>query len=149
MQFEYLWLNDVPVPDPDCRSLPQRNDIHPSHPLVPPWVSTLAAPSLSGVTFSALRTLFSNLRNLPTSLSQLLFPLSFSRPLFASLSLFLSLSSHSFTILNVSWSFLPLSHILHSLPQHFFFTLLQPVNHESSDSFLVKPPLSTVKEVQC
>lgn len=35
MQFEYLWLNGVPVPDLDCRSVPQRNDIHPSNPTCP------------------------------------------------------------------------------------------------------------------
>lgn len=32
MQFKYLWLNGGPVLDPDCGSLPQRNDppLHPS-----------------------------------------------------------------------------------------------------------------------
>lgn len=36
MQFEYLWLNVAPVPDPDCRSAPLRNDIPPPSPYTPP-----------------------------------------------------------------------------------------------------------------
>lgn len=49
MQFEYLWLNGAPVPDPDCRSAPLRNDIpHPHLTTPPPHPPTPYAPDCHG-----------------------------------------------------------------------------------------------------
>lgn len=100
----------------------------PLTPLVPPRVSTLAAPSLSGVTFLPRSALSLAIYVISQPLFHS-FPLSFSPPLFTSRSLFLSLSSHSFTISNVAWSFCPfLSFFIHY--PNTFFSSLQPVNHE-------------------
>lgn len=79
MQFEYLWLNGAPVPDPDCRSAPLRNDIPLPHP-TPPTHSILS-PGLSRLSWlphswgSPFALLPHNLCNLPAFSPRWRFPL--------------------------------------------------------------------------
>lgn len=120
MQFEYLWLNGAPVLDPDCRSLPQRNDIHPSHPNSPsPSPDCHSFLVVKGYITCTLHYLFSNLRNLPTLSSLLLFPLSFNPSRFTSLYVFPSVS-HLHTMHRFSLEI--------PYPECFFFSPFYPLS---------------------
>lgn len=91
MQFEYLWLNGVPVPDLDCRSLPQRNDIHPSHPTCPsPRLLSRSSLIVEGHVCHIL--FFLAIYVISQPILSLLLPLSFSPACFTSLYVFCSFS---------------------------------------------------------